>query len=212
MPNPIKNVVIFLLDRSGSMKSIKASTIESFNTYLADLKIKPSIEFTLVTFDSTSTDIVHFRVPVGEVPDLTDESFQPRHSTPLIDAACFTIMKAKDTHNRSARVVITILTDGFENASTEFRMTNLNALVKETAGWGWQHVFLGAGIDAYRNAGQAGIVASKTMSFNASDRDMSKRAYQAVARKSRAYLDAAEQEILFTGEEKAAVGDRYRPS
>jgi hypothetical protein len=71
--NP-RNAVMFLLDRTGSMESIKATTIESFNAYLAELRERPEIEFSLLQFDSTSTDTVHFRAPVGEVPGDADRA------------------------------------------------------------------------------------------------------------------------------------------
>jgi hypothetical protein len=211
------NAVMFLLDRTGSMERIKATTIESFNGYLAELRERPEIEFSLLQFDSTSTDVLYFRAPIGEVPGLTDESFQPRHSTPLIDAAVATIRKAQDVYRPIDRVIITILTDGFENASVEHRMADLAALVKEATAWGWQFVFLGAGMDAYADAGRAGILAAKTVSFNAAEPETSRRTYRMVARKSRDYFaaqvgSAAQREIEFSDEEKDEAGDRYRPS
>jgi Mg-chelatase subunit ChlD len=211
------NAVIFLLDRTGSMERIKATTIESFNAYLAELRERPEIEFSLLQFDSTSTDVVHFRAPVGEVPNLTPETFQPRHSTPLIDAAVITIRKARDVYKPQDKVVIMILTDGHENASIEHRMADLAALVKEATAWGWQFVFLGAGMDAYADAGRAGIRAAKTVSFNAAEPEASRRTYRMVARKSRDFFSApagsaAQREISFSDEEKDETGDRYRRS
>jgi hypothetical protein len=131
-------------------------------------------------------------------------------------AAVATIRKAKNEYRPNDRVIITILTDGHENASVDHRMADLAALVKEATAWGWQLVFLGAGMDAYADAGQAGILTSKTMSYNAGDREMSKTTHRTLARKSREYFAAlapsAEREISFSDHEKDEAGDRYRRS
>lgn len=210
MPDPSKNAVIFILDRSGSMEAIKGNTINSFNGYLEELKQNPGTEFTFVQFDTIGTDIIHRRVPIGEVPDLTPETFQPRGGTPLIDAAHLSIEAAKEKYTREDRVVITILTDGHENSSVQYKMEDLHKLIKELSGWGWQFVFLGASIDVYADAGKAGIAAGATVSFDSTDRRKSAGALRGMAMSTNSYL-ASGQSINFSDEEKAAVGDKFRP-
>src|SRR6476469_10944750 len=90
-------LVVFLLDRTGSMSIVKAETIESFNDYVGGLQ-EPmdgsnpdDILFTLLQFDSVSLDKVYIAKPVKEVPFLTDETYVPRANTPLIEAATDTI-------------------------------------------------------------------------------------------------------------------------
>jgi hypothetical protein len=62
-------------------------------------------------------------------------------------------------------VVIVLQTDGEENCSTQHKLTELIALIKEKSDAGRQFVFLGAGLDAYAQARRYGIQTSKAMSY-----------------------------------------------
>ena len=118
-----KTLVTLLLDRTGSMESVRDDTIGAFNTYLDTLKQDgDSLYFTLIQFDSMSVDKVHVNEPVKEIPRLTRETYVPRASTPLIDAAYKTIKAVEKSVNGSpqTKIVICIQTDGQENASTEY--------------------------------------------------------------------------------------------
>jgi hypothetical protein len=147
-----RTLVTFLLDRTGSMEAIRDDTIGGFNAYLGSLQGngEANIDFTLVQFDSVSMDKIHVAVPVAEVPKLTRETYQPRASTPLIDAAVKTInaVEASLLVTPAVRVVICIQTDGQENSSVEHSWGELNAPIKEKSAKGWQFNFMGVGIDA----------------------------------------------------------------
>jgi hypothetical protein len=85
-----------------------------------------------------SIDKICVAVPIAEVEKLSRDSYQPRASTPLIDAAYKTItaVEASLVSAPAAKVVICIQTDGQENSSTEHSWNELNALVKEKAALG----------------------------------------------------------------------------
>lgn len=206
----MKNANIFLLDGSGSMISIKANVIKMYNAYLAEQKQVPDLPFTLIRFDSTSTDVVHLNVPVSDVPDMTPETFQGRHNTPLYDAMGVAITKAKDKYTKDDRVVFTVLTDGHENCSQEFTRETIAALVKEVSAWGWQFVFLGANFDAYDSGGAIGVSAGSTMSFDANDEFRSLRGSSIVGQSMRSYYSTGKG-IQFSEQERAEVGDKFAP-
>ena len=68
-----------LLDRSGSMGSVKDETISGFNYFLKEQKAAgDNATFTLVQFDSESTDVVHEARQIREVPDLNQDTYLPR--------------------------------------------------------------------------------------------------------------------------------------
>src|SRR5919112_968795 len=77
-----------ILDRTGSMESIRDDTIGGFNAFLKAQKTEPGeATLTLVQFDSQDPyEIVHRFRPLPEIPELTRETFVPRASTPLLDA------------------------------------------------------------------------------------------------------------------------------
>jgi hypothetical protein len=206
-------LVTFLLDRTGSMQSIKDDTIGAFNAYLDTLKKKGGgIEFSFLQFDSISIDKICVNRPVEDVRNLTDESFQPRASTPLIDAAYATIEAVGEAVKRRdvpPKVVICIQTDGLENASTEHTWADLNLLIKEKAKLGWQFNFMGAGIDAYEQGRQMGIPAAATVSYDKASRAASMHAFAASAANTVAYARDEAPTVGFTPAQKRMAGDRF---
>jgi hypothetical protein len=163
-----KTSITFLLDRTGSMSSIKDDTIKAFNSYLDSVgETKGDIEFSLIQFDSVSLDKCCVRVPIAEATRLNNGNYQPRSTTPLIDAAYKTIKAVEESLNgQKPKVIICIQTDGYENASTEYNWDQLNTLIKEKTLLGWQFNFIGAGIDAYNTGARMGIAPMATMSYD----------------------------------------------
>jgi len=210
-----RTVVAFLLDRTGSMQSCKAATIEAFNGYLEGLKQGPEsklIEFTFLQFDSQSLDKICVAEELGNVRPLDDATYQPRASTPLIDAAYKTIKAVEAAlakREDEPKVVICIQTDGFENASTEYTMPQLNVLIKEKVKSGWQFVFMGAGIDAYAQSGQMGIAAVSTASYNRESPRAARAAFAAMAENTREFSSGRRMHAEFDMRQRVASGDAY---
>jgi hypothetical protein len=208
----MRTLVTFLLDRTGSMEAIRDDTIGGFNAYLDGLKGNggADIDFTLIQFDSVSIDKICVAVPVAEVEKLTRETYQPRASTPLIDAAVKTInaVEAALLHGPAAKVVICIQTDGQEN-STEHNWAELNALIKEKSAKGWQFNFMGVGIDAYDQGARMGISPAATMAYDHRDRQATVAAFSASAENARRYACAEIDDTDYRPAQKAAAGDRF---
>jgi hypothetical protein len=203
-------LVTFLLDRTGSMQSIKDDTIGAFNAYLDGLKAEPSIRFTLVQFDSMSIDKICVQAPIADVLPLTEHSYVPRAATPLIDAAYKTI-KATDAavNDTDTKVVICIQTDGHENASTEHTWEELNALIKEKSAIGWQFNFMGASIDAYDQASRMGIAAAAAMSYDSTSRAATVAGFDAGAVNATAFARGLAESTNYTMEQRAKAGDKF---
>ena len=208
-----RTLVTFLLDRTGSMEAIRDDTIGGFNAYLDGLKGngEAEIDFTLIQFDSVSIDKICVAVPIANVDRLTRETYQPRASTPLIDAAVKTInaVDASLLHEPAAKVVICIQTDGQENSSVEHDWAELNALIKEKSAKGWQFNFMGVGIDAYDQGARMGISHDATLAFNERDPAAVHAAFVGNAQSTRRYAEGAARSTAYAPEEKAAAGDRF---
>lgn len=213
MPQPsTRTLVTFLLDRTGSMEAIRDDTIGGFNAYLDGLKGGGAdIEFTLVQFDSMSIDKICVAVPIAEVAKLTRETYQPRASTPLIDAAYKTItaVEASLLAAPAAKVVICIQTDGQENSSVEHNWNELNALVKEKAALGWQFNFMGVGMDAYDQGARMGIPPQATVAYDHRDSARTEAAFRASAQTASCYAMEERDTTDYTPAEKVAAGDRF---
>ena len=207
--------VSFLLDETGSMQSIKDDTIGGFNAYLKELQQGDGETlFSLVSFNSSRTAKRYVAEPIKAVKPLTEEDYRPNAMTPLIDAAV-KIIKATDeaveSRTGDADVVVVMQTDGQENVSVEYTSADLALLVKEKEAAGWQFVFLGAGMDAFEAARDAGLdlAAERVMSYG---RDRSEKAFEVMAGKMRYYQQFRSSSALdFTDEEREDVGDVFGP-
>lgn len=168
--------ISFVLDRSGSMQSIKQATIESFNGFLTSQKSGAGeARLTLVQFDD-QYEVLYQAVPIQHAAALTDQTYQPRACTALLDAMGRTILETGKRlrklpeHQRPGTVLFVTLTDGFENASRKFSLPQLNRLIRQQQEvYSWQFVFLGANQDAIATAAQMGIGAAQAMTFAATE-------------------------------------------
>ena len=155
MKTQIFNLVV--LDRSGSMQSMRKAAVDGFNETLAGIK-KAQERYadtqehyiSLVAFCSCSTDKIYDKTPVAEARPMELKDYQPCCCTPLYDAMGFAITDiqrhVKDI--KDAAISVTIITDGYENASKEFTRTSIRALVESLKGQGWTFTFMGANQDA----------------------------------------------------------------
>ena len=120
---------VIILDRSGSMECIRQAAVDGFNETLAGIR-KAQEKFadtqehyvSLVTFCSCETKQVFDKVPVANAHPLTTSDYTPCCCTPLYDAMGFTLtaMRKHVKDIEDMAVVVTIITDGMENASHEF--------------------------------------------------------------------------------------------
>lgn len=212
------SLITFLLDRSGSMGDIKHATIEGFNAYIAGLKEEKEsdIFFTFVQFDAlgfgrTELMKVCVSVPIAKAPLLTFDNFLPRGGTPLIDAAYETILAtvaAVEKRADNPKVVICIQTDGEENQSRDHTWEQLKNLIAAQQEKGWEFNFMGAGIDAYKQAAQMGISRGQTMSYG-KDLFGTQSAFQASAVNAANFSSARTSNTAYSSVQKVAAGDLF---
>ena len=167
--------IAVILDRTGSMQSIRDDTIGGFNAFLNEQKDEPgSATLTLVQFDSQDPyEVVHKFMVIKDVPELTRETYVPRASTPLLDAMGRGIndleqgLSELTDDEMPERVVMVIITDGKENASREFKKDVVQKMIKEKQEENdWQFVFLSADLDAIQDAIETGIQMKSAMAFD----------------------------------------------
>lgn len=148
---------VIILDKSGSMESIRRAAIDGFNETLAGIR-KAQERYadtqehfvSLLTFCECDRHYVYDKVPVAEARPLTMDDYQPCCCTPLYDAMGFTLstmrgyVRAIEDHV----VVVTIITDGLENASKEYSGSTVKQLVEELKKEGWTFTYMGANQDS----------------------------------------------------------------
>lgn len=204
-------LINFVLDKSGSMATIRDATIAGFNEFLADQQAEGgSAVMTLTLFD-TNLWAVSDAVPVGEMLPLDHATYEPGGSTALYDAIGYT-MSVTDTFvaaNHPDQVLFVIMTDGEENASREFshaQIIELIGLRQESAGY--EFLYLGANQDSYRVSTDMGIRAGRNLDYSADDED-ARRAMRSASHNVRAYRRLGSEHVPeegFFSEEFEAVG------
>lgn len=166
--------ITVVLDRSGSMHGIKDDVIGGFNSFLAAQQREgPDATLTLVQFDTENPyEVVHRFRPIHAVPPLTAADFIPRGGTPLLDAMGRTLRNLSDwltgtaPGKRPGKIVVVFITDGQENSSREFRLTQIKTMIRKQQKAGWQIVFLSSDLDAVKDALSSGFRRQAVMAFS----------------------------------------------
>lgn len=166
--------LVFILDRSGSMAGLESDTIGGFNAMLAKQRREPGKAYvSTVLFDNVST-VIHDRLPLDEVPDLTEEDYFVRGSTALLDAVGGAIHHIGNIHKYARKedvpekTLFVITTDGMENASRSYSYEHVKAMIeRQNSKYGWEFIFLGANIDAAAEARRFGIDETRAVNYRA---------------------------------------------
>ena len=184
-----KSLIVIVLDRSGSMSSIRDDTIGGINTFLADQqKLPGECNLTFAQFDDVY-EIVHHNVPLNRIKPLDQTTFVPRGSTALLDAIGRTIntvgveLATLPEEQRPGKVFFTIFTDGEENASKEFSREQVFEMIKkQREEFKWEFIFLAANQDAIQTSQTMGMGASSSMTCNSTSAGI-KGTYDALSKK-----------------------------
>jgi hypothetical protein len=202
--------IAIILDRSGSMQTVREATVSGFNEFIRQQKALPGeASVLLVQFDDQYE--VVFDKPLAEVPELTQDGFVPRGWTALLDAQGRTIVKlgadlaAMPEADRPSKVVVMTLTDGMENASKEYDLQQIGEMIRHQRDvYNWEFVFLGANQDAIATAASMNIPVGAALTYAAVPMAMPAAMSAASSLLARARAGVA---AVFTDEErKAAMG------
>jgi len=166
---------LIILDESGSMESIKKNIISGFNELVQTVKgIEkefPEQEhfISLVTFNGLGQKTLHFTDAVGKLEMIDDSRYQPDANTPLYDAIGFSCTKLRNALGKikNYNVLVTILTDGEENASTEYNGPAVKRLIEDLKNNNWTFTYIGTDHDVENSA--ASISITNSFSFSKDD-------------------------------------------
>ena len=163
MKTPTKTQVynLVILDKSGSMESIRTEAINGYNETLGSIK-STQLKFldtqehfvSLAAFCDCGIDMIYDMTPIKDADKLTKEKYDPCCCTPLFDAIGKTVktLKKKIADVEDAAVLVTIITDGYENSSKEWDAKGVSKLIEECKEDGWMFSFIGAGEDVIKVA------------------------------------------------------------
>jgi len=163
-------LINFVLDKSGSMESIREATISGFNEFLGDQQREGGdARMTLTLFD-TRFETVVTAAPVKHVAPLDRATYVPGGMTALYDAIAHTMSStnAYVAAHRPDQVLFVIMTDGQENSSREFDQHTIFDMINERReNAGYEFIYLGANQDAYAASQSIGIAPDRAMNWEA---------------------------------------------
>lgn len=154
--NRVHNLII--LDESGSMQSIYHEALTGVNETLqtirsAQNKYPEQKQFvTLVTFDSDHFNRIYHSTSAPEAKEICEDQYRPNAATPLYDAMGKSINELRPHVEKDDLVLVTIITDGYENASEEYDNVAIKKLVEEMRKKGWVFTYIGANQDVEKVA------------------------------------------------------------
>jgi uncharacterized protein YegL len=168
--------IIFLLDRSGSMAGLESDTIGGFNGFIKKQgQVEGETLVTTVLFDD-EYEVLWNGIAANQAK-LTEEEYFVRGSTALLDAVGKTILDVgyrfskTSEEQKPGKIIFVITTDGMENASKEFTYKKVKELIgHQQEKYNWEFIFMGANIDAAKEAESIGITMDNAYNFEASEK------------------------------------------
>lgn len=172
----VKNIInLMILDASGSMESIYNQALSGVNETIQTIRMgqeeHPELKqlLTLASFNSGKNylNVKYSGTPIGEVKEITQDDYITRGCTALYDAMGEMISELKRKTTLEDRVLVTVITDGYENASIHWSGPQIKSLVEELRHEGWTFTYIGANQDVEAVAGSMGI--RNSLAFDATD-------------------------------------------
>ena len=166
--------LVFILDRSGSMVGLEGDTIGGFNAMIEKQKREPGEALVSTVLFDNETQVIHDRLPLDRVSMMTEKEYFVRGCTALLDAVGGAIHHVGNIHkyareeDRPEKTLVVITTDGMENASRRYDYDKVKRMIRrQKEKYGWEFLFLGANIDAAREAARFGIDADRAANYHA---------------------------------------------
>lgn len=169
--------IVFILDRSGSMSGLEEDTIGGYNSFLERQKQNDGTVFISTVLFDNNIKVIHDRIDIQKIRPLTKEDYYVGGCTALLDAVGGAIHHIGNVHkyarkeDRPHKTIFVIITDGHENASVHYNYSDVRKMIeRQKAKYDWEFIFLGANIDAEREAERFGIERTRAMNYKADRR------------------------------------------
>ena len=166
--------IVFILDRSGSMAGLEDDTIGGFNAMIQKQKAEDGEAYVSTVLFDNHTQVIHDRVDIRKIRPMTRKDYYVRGCTALLDAVGKSIRHIGNVHkyareeDRPEKTIFVITTDGMENASREYSYERVRKMIEhQQEKYGWEFLFLGANIDAAKEAARFGITEDRAANYHA---------------------------------------------
>ena len=169
--------IVFILDRSGSMAGLEDDTIGGFNAMIEKQKREEGGAVVSTVLFDNECEVIHDRADIQRIEPMTRKEYYVRGCTALLDAVGRAMHHIGNVHkyareeDRPEKTIFVITTDGMENASREYSYQRVKTMIqRQKERYGWEFLFLGANIDAAKEAARFGITADRAANYHADRR------------------------------------------
>ena len=210
----IYNIVI--LDRSASMSPLREAAVQGYNGILEVVRVAQEQNalmqqnyITLSFFNDSVTNVFDCDT-IQSIPDLLLDDYRPQGNTALWDAIGISLdsLKIKLNTLENATAVVTIISDGLENASKQYSIYAVADRVDALKGQGVMFVFMGTNQDVAQTAASLHIDNYRVFEYTA---EGMKEAWQSGIDASADYYERMSQYNKDTkGMSKQDRNDYYR--
>lgn len=179
MKNKNKNNItelVFIIDKSGSMAGLESDTIGGFNSLIKKQKNQSGKCYVSTVLFSNNSEVIHDRVDLERINEMTENDYCPGGCTALIDAIGGAIKHISSVHRYirpedvPEHTMFVITTDGLENASHKYSSDEVKKMVKVKEKDGWEFLFIGANIDSVETAKNLGIREERAVNYHADEK------------------------------------------
>ena len=165
--------LVFIIDRSGSMSGLESDTIGGFNSLVKKQKKEDGQCYVSTVLFSDRSKVIHDRVSISDIKEMTEDDYCPNGCTALIDAIGGAIKHISSVHRYirpedvPEHTMFVITTDGLENSSHKYSSKEVKKMVREKEKEGWEFLFIGANIDSVETAQRFGISSDRAVNYHA---------------------------------------------
>ena len=205
--------LVMILDRSGSMRGLEEDTIGGFNSMIEKQKKEDGEAYVSVVLFDDRTEVIYDRTDLRKVEPMTDRQYYVRGCTALLDAVGSTIRHIGNVHKYARpedvpeKTIFIITTDGMENSSRHYGYDEVRRMIeRQKERYNWEFMFLGANIDAVKEAGRFGINPSRAVRYehDSVGTSLNYDVVSHVVGRARKAATAADMNALFDDEEMLA--------
>ena len=164
--------IVYILDRSGSMSGLEEDTIGGFNAMMDRQKKTGEQAYVSTVLFDHRIQVLHDRIPLEDVPLMTEKEYSVGGTTALLDAVGGAIRHIRNIHkyagpgNAPEKTLFIIATDGMENASRQYSYGQVREMIERVReDHGWEFIFMGADIDAAGEAEKMGIRRERAVNY-----------------------------------------------
>jgi uncharacterized protein YegL len=182
-----KTIIVSIIDRSGSMSGLEEKTISGFNEFIdSQRKLEGEVEINTILFDD-QFEVLHNQLPLQHIDKMTHADYTTRGSTALLDAIGRSIYHIErrvalvKTEGLADKIIFFVITDGMENSSRQYSFETIRSLIsRHTERDHWEFLFMGANMDAVKEAARYGIRSDRAMNYQATEEGVA-HAYHAAS-------------------------------